>query len=213
MKRGRTLAKRKYRTYTRKKSIPIQLRNHVFIRKMPRKTIDLSNTNVFNSYTGLQQIKLSDLMDVAEFANLFNQYKIHKVKLTFAWMLTNASNNAGSYDVSMGQLAGPQVNIIKNRYDLDHATVQTQFQENSQNTEMRLKPFGKKTYSFKPNILAEAYRTSTSTGYSPKYDTWLNMDDREVPHYGLDIGIDKLNAYQGHITLDVEVCFSARGVE
>jgi len=123
------------------------------------------------------------------------------------------SGAAGSASPGPGYISGPLVNIVQNRYAMDHAGTQVAFQEKAKNIQLRLSPFGEKTYTYTPNILAEGYRTATSTGYSPKYGTWINCDDIEVPHFGLDVGVDKMNVFQGQISVDVEVCFSCRGME
>lgn len=211
-RRGRRNPKKKGRRVPK----PIQLKTHVFVRKCLRRQIALTNTSTFLSESGCTSFSLNDVMNPSDFTNLFDRYKINRIKLTFYWMLNNSSNQAPSattYGTSQGQLTAPMISIIKNRYDTEHATTQNMFQENSQTVSFRLAPMGKKTYSFKPNILAEAYRTSTSSSYQPKYDVWLDASDHTVPHYGLDIGIDKINTYQGNIAYDVEMCLSMKGCE
>lgn len=190
---------------------PIKLKEHTFIRKIQRKELDLTGTSTFVSITDFQAFRLSDLINVSDYTNLFEMYKIHRVKLTFRWMLHSGASGASS--PGSGYISGPMVQIIKNRYALDHATTDIAFQEKSQVVNMRLAPYSEKTYSFKPNLLTESYRTSTTTGYSPSYDVWLNCDDTSVPHYGLDVGVNKMNVFQGKIAVDVDVCFSCKGCE
>jgi len=42
----------------------------------------------------------------------------------------------------------------------------------------------------KPAVAAMVYKTSTVTGYGPKWGQWIDMTHYTVPHYGLKVAFD-----------------------
>ena len=42
----------------------------------------------------------------------------------------------------------------------------------------------------RPAILAQTYRTAVTTGYAPKFNTFIDMTNTDVPHYGLKYSVD-----------------------
>lgn len=58
----------------------------------------------------------------------------------------------------------------------------------------------------KPAILVQAYQGVTSTGYLPKWNTWIDANDNAVPHYGL-YGVVPAAAGGSQITYDLEATF------
>ena len=53
-----------------------------------------------------------------------------------------------------------------------------------------LKPNRYIKIAIKPAVAGQVYRTATATGYSPKWNTWIDMNQNDVLHYGLKYVVD-----------------------
>jgi hypothetical protein len=53
-----------------------------------------------------------------------------------------------------------------------------------------LQPNTSITIVIKPAILGQTYCTTTTTGYAPKWNTWIDCANHDVPHYGIKMAID-----------------------
>lgn len=129
---------------------------------------------------------LSNLPNFNEFVALYDQYKILEVKVKIIPQYI-----VNTYDVGSLQRVY-QLNYIRDHDDADLTTLgytdnENPWLENSKVKKIMLNhPV---TITVKPSVLIQTYETLTSTGYSPKFDQWLDCNDSTVPHYGLKVRI------------------------
>lgn len=129
---------------------------------------------------------ISNLPNFNEFTQLYDQYKIMEVKVK---IIPQYIVNTDDISTSRRVL---QLYYIRDHDDADITTLgydnnENPWLENSKVKKMMLnRPI---TITVKPSILTQVYETLTSTGYSPKYDQWLDCNDQTVPHYGLKVRI------------------------
>lgn len=209
----RTKRRARIRVRTGRKNVPIKLQKHTFIRRYDPYEISLGTNSTFVVDDTLQNVNVADTIEWSELKALFDKYKIDHLKVKFTWMLNNASNNNNDYNPSMAQFGGPELLLHKNRDGESAPADLEEFNSKSSVQKIRLKPFESYTMSYKPNVLTEIYKTTLASAYGPKYDQFLRTEDDSVPYYGLDVGVSKMNAYQGTITVDVSACITLKGVE
>lgn len=62
----------------------------------------------------------------------------------------------------------------------------------------------------KPAITTEVFKTTSTVGYAPKWNQWLDMAETDIPHYGLKFCVDT-NGYDPAdsqpFKLEVERCY------
>ena len=177
--RKRTYRKRS-RTYRRKRTYKKYPRSRLY--RTPKGLLTTKRSFVYPisppSYPANQAITptLASLSSYAEFTELFQQWRITRVKAR--WI---PQDDVGTID--RGE---PAVQIYVTTHsrrgvaaDFD---TENEFLENPSFT--TFKSNRSKTFYYVPNVLGEAYESSTTTGYMPAYKRWLTTNDPSVPHYG-----------------------------
>lgn len=77
--------------------------------------------------------------------------------------------------------------------DYDDNTAPSSLDEVKQNARAKhfvLQPNREYKVVVKPAVNIQAYRTSTTTGYAPKWNQWIDIAQTDVPHYGWKYFID-----------------------
>lgn len=146
-------------------------------------------TPVANAYS----FQLNQLPSVGDFGNLFDQYKITGVKLT----LTPA--------LSEGILSPLNNTATALGYSKVHSVIDYDDSQAPTSEDLLLEygslkstaPFQTHTRFIKPKVLHEIYRSAISTSYAPKSGTYLDMNNTDVPHYGLKVWISAPNTPAG----------------
>lgn len=187
-----------------------QFGTHSFTRNTRPITYSLSNTQnwVPNSLT----FQLSDVINVSDFQNLFDQFKITKCVLTLRWsprtsVYTSNNNMAGT------GVYFPVLYYYTDHDDDDPVATQQDMLEVQKHKSVRIMPQRPITITVKPAVQAMAYQTALSTSYGPKWGMKLNMDDNSTPMYGLKMGVSKLGVDLGSIQIDIKYHFTCYGVQ
>lgn len=127
----------------------------------------------------------ADLYQWSALQPLFDLYKINLVKIVFAPIpqvpsgtdKVCASTSAGSYKCTMGtHYMWIDYNDTLEPTDITHAI-------NSPMTVKRSMQFPLKII-FKPKFQSPIYESAVYTAYGPK-SGWINMNNDDVPHYGI----------------------------
>jgi len=138
----------------------------------------------------------------SDFTNLFDQYRIRKVVLSF-------KPNQQSFTSSTGSSAVTNIPTrIVTAIDYDDSVAPTSLNElreyNTAQVNTMVESF---TREIRPAVSIMAYEGVGSTGYCPKWDQWISTNDPGVPHYGIKwavpSGVASTNGYQ----LAVEATF------
>ena len=156
--------------------------------------------------------QLSDVINVSDFINIFDQFTINSVELTIRWSPNDAiyaSNNnmaaTGAYN--------PVLYYVSDHDDNDPIPSITDMLEIQKHKSVRLMPGKPVIINVKPAVQAQAYQTALTTAYGPKWNMKLNMDDNDTPHYGLKIGVSKQSNNFGALTIDTKYFFTCYGVQ
>jgi len=174
-KRGRPRGRRNRR------KTPLALKQHNFVERGQTTGTIVINTESASTMFG-ETFALSKIMQSSEYKTLFEMYRIDKVVVTFRYKQINNATEANGR-------AQNEVNPLL-YFKVDHDDIGTQtvaeMKESSKTKEHQFsndKP--NFTISLKPAIQTEAYKTSLTSAYVPKWGQWLRTVDDGVPHYGL----------------------------
>jgi len=221
-KRGRSTTPRSRSrarsAFTRRRKITKKRRNirvqgfHAFSRSRLMETIEcndaVESANLVYTF--------ADMVAYDEFAALFENYRITRIRVTFQLINnpnhTLALNNAG--------VNTPTNWFPKLWYTVDHdggSSETLSSMKERQNIKCRiLEPNKHIVVSFKPMCRSLSYKTSTTEGFSPK-NIRLDMADTNVPHYGLlylvdTNGINPSDTYPFSIAMETKYFFTCGGV-
>lgn len=144
-------------------------------------TVELSNNHIFT---------LASVVNSSEFAQLFDQFRIDKVVVTYRLITnpdsSNILNTAGAFPQASNWY--PTVWSCVD-YDDSSALNISEMKERIGVKNRVLKPNQKMTFVVRPKVLVQTYRTAVSTGYAPK-SMFVDMSTNDIPHYGLKTVID-----------------------
>jgi len=167
-------------------------------------TITCTNIEDSTSYS----FAMNDVINSAEFSSLYDRYRLDKVIVK----LQLISNPTAIYTTNAGGTVNssnwfPKVWSVSDHDDSNAETV-AQLKERSGVKCKVLEPNKTLTYSVNPAISAMMYKTSTTTGYGPKWGQWIDFQDIGVPHYGLKLAVDMQGIDPGgNFTINVEKKF------
>jgi len=150
-----------------------------------------------NTITGTDQtyskaFTFNDIVNPGEFDVLYDRYMI--TKIVFEVQLVNNIDN-GKIPNST---ADSQSNYFPRMWycrDYDDSTAETldELKQRAACKSFVLMPNKIYKIALKPAILGQTYRTLTTTGYSPLWNQWIDMAQKDVPHYGLKWVMDTHN--------------------
>lgn len=137
--------------------------------------LDVSETFQFDAIAGY-----------SEFSSLYDRYRITAVQ-TIVTLLNNPSSFLklnGALNEQQQTNWYPKLWYVHD-YDDSSTLTLAAMRERANVKSIVIQP--NKTYRLmsRPAILTQTYRTSTTTGYSPKWRQWIDMANANVPHYGL----------------------------
>jgi len=187
---------------------------HNFTRGMDSINEEINGVYLARYYTR----KFNDMTAYGEFTNLFDNYKITKIQMTFQ-LITNPT--AVYYTNLNNTSSGNNSNWFPKMWyvrDYDGGSTETiSSMKERQGVKCRiLEPNKMIKISFVPRVRTLIYKTSTTEGYAPK-SIKLDMTDVEVPHYGLHVvwdtnGIDVVDTVPFKINVETKFFFSCSGV-
>lgn len=160
---------------------------HAFKRSVLKAT-NISTNTTSGALLVAYSFALSDLPNSGEFTALYDQYKITGIKLDFIWRSTNISQVETQNTQQQG---APYMYYVIDHDDSTAATV------NELREFAKAKRFifdtGKRTCSvyFKPCTLVENYLTAVTTGYSPRFDSWIDAGNPSMPYFGFKAAVQQ----------------------
>lgn len=172
----------------RKKMIPKALMPHFFLRTVSQAhealdsfdfSVNPSLTQMFKGYSTY----LNQTDGVTELNSLFDSYRITAVKWELFW---NQGDNA-----SISSASGPMISYFFDRDD-DNAPTDSEMRQRSTKRSFKLSPH--KLYTIvdrTPKVASSVYESGLATGYSQVTSPRLDMADKDVPHFGLKVQVDK----------------------
>jgi len=136
-----------------------------------------------------QQFTLDSLPNVAEFNNLFDQYRIKKIEITLK--LINVPENSGgplTNNANYGNFY-PTIWWVNDKDDAAPYTL-AQIKEVQGVKHRVLFPNRELKMSVTPTMLTQMYRTAVTTGYSPKRASYCDIAQMDTAHYANKFVVD-----------------------
>lgn len=175
------------RRFKAKRSAVGRFRNeHSFRRMCTVTNIDVSATE----YDFAAEFKFSDMTGAAEFSSLYDRYMLTMVVMKVR-ILNNPNAQFKTNDTSSysGTNWYPRLFSCPDYDDANVETV-TQLKERARTRMRVMKPNSYLKYVIKPAVSIQTYRTTLAAGYSPKWRQWIDMNQTDVPHYGMKFAMD-----------------------
>ena len=205
-----------------KKRIPLALKEHQFVERTNPQSLTVANES---AAVGLfRDFSLSQCLQVANYAALFEYYRIDKVVVEFRYKgastpayTTVPATAAGGAQPTYNQEIVNEINpVLYFKVDHDDSNAQTllDLKKSTLTREHQLSNNNPNfTIQLKPAIQMEAYKTALTTGYMPKWGQWLKTTDDTIPHYGLKVyavaGLASA-ATMGRIEVTTKIYFSCK---
>lgn len=183
-KKGRPMKKR----YGRKRTVnkrKLARQVHYFKRTVNLGSLTASITSAgvpTPISTGLS-FNLAQLPGVTDFTSLFDQYKINGIKYSLvptanSAILSGVSNVASGYGFQ-------RLNSVIDYDDDSQPTGEDQLlQYGSLKT---TPPMRTHVRYFKPKVDTEVFQSGVTTGYAPRGNMWIDVNNSTVKHYGLKL--------------------------
>lgn len=165
---------------------------HSFRRMCTTSVVDVASTE----YDFAGEFKFSDITGAAEYGALYDRYmltcvimKIRIINNPNATAKLNFNGPGGDPNYMTGTNWFPRLYSCPDYDDAVTETV-TQLKERARTSMRVLKPNSYLKYVIKPAVAIQTYRTALASGYSPKWKQWLDMNQTDVPHYGIKFAMD-----------------------
>ena len=163
--------------------------HHTFKRYAVTQTFNYTNGSG-TEYDNAMSFQLSDIINLSEFTNLYDRFRIKYVVVKFSVI-----NVPESYWAPVSATAVNALSIYPRLWycpDYDDVTATTinDLKQRPQTKMRYLKPNRTVNIIVRPAVNGQAYRTAISTAYTPMWKTWIDMGQNDTPHYGLKYAID-----------------------
>lgn len=183
--------------------LPRSYRVHNFCQKHNFATITAVGNSVTNTYAW--QFTLGDLTQASNLGALYDQYRLNRITLRIIERQNVESMVEGRLNNNVGL---PYAYWL---IDRDDATAPTSMEVTREYAKSRFFAFTPEhrvlRISFKPNTLTQKYDTGISTGYSIKYNEWMDMAQTDTKYYGVKLAIWQPDAGAGNYLFDVEATY------
>lgn len=200
------------RKYRPKK--PLALKEHNFVE---RNVLENTITVAPNEATAVglfRSFAFADIRQVAQYADIFEYYRINKVVVTFRY------KSAGAIPASNNANVRPLVNEINPMliFKVDHNDVNSDsidVLKDSMKTRKKVIMNDNSEFSItlKPAVQTELFRSALSTATAPKWGQWISTIDDAIPHYGLKVyavGSNNADSLNGNIHVTYKTYFTCK---
>jgi len=172
--------------------------------KRARRSFRIKGTHRFSRYTpqtsysvvaGQTELdvgfhfQLDEIVNVNEFTVLFDRYRIDCVICKFQLITNPDASYLPNSTVANSNNFYPKLWWYVDPDDANPLTL-SQIKER-QNVKCRvMRPNSVISVRVRPAVLLQTYRTALTTGYAPKYKTFIDCGTPDVPHYALKFVLD-----------------------
>jgi len=162
---------------------------HTFSRYATVVQESMNGTFLARSYV----FKFADLIQAADFSNLFDQYRISKIVLRVTMVNNPDANNYVNAPATVNSTNWyPKLWYIPD-YDGGPTETLASIRERQGVRCRTLQPNKMLTIVFRPKCRVLTYSTASSTGYAPK-NIKVDMTDTNIEHFGMQFVFDSMQA-------------------
>lgn len=147
--------------------------------------------------------QFSQLQNVSEFTNLYDQYRINFVVVKYFLKIDPGAQAAGTASY-------PKLYWYR---DLDDSNAPLSLNEIRENARSRVKvmnPNRPVVIKYKPNSLQLIYTSAIANQFKPAYSQWMDVAQTGTPHYGHKWAIDDLTNTNYKVETEVTYYFQCR---
>lgn len=180
--------------------VPIAKQVHRFRRNY--EALSIVGNVAYAPYQQSFDTRLSYLPNASEFGNLYDQFKITYVVHRFFLEVDPSAQTASG-------AVYPKLYYVRDQDSLGLLSL-AELRERSNLKIKVLSPNRPVIVKYKPNCLTEIYRGAVSTSYQPKWNTWLDMVNQDVSHFGLIFAIDDFKNTNYKLSVQSTIYFACR---
>lgn len=165
----------------------------------------ITGSALYAPYTSVLGATLDNCINHTEFTSLFDQYRIDWVRAKFYLKIDPSAQTAATASF-------PRMYWYRDYDDntVGDGTFLQDVRENQKGKVAVMNPNRPVTITFKPNVLAETFRTGSTTCYSPKFGQWISSAAPNCIHFGIKYGIDDLTNTNYRVNLEITYGLSMR---
>ncbi len=195
---------------------PLALKPHAFVERL---SSDTMTVNTEASASGLfKSFSLDQISQVASYKALFEYYTINKIVVEFRYKSTGGVANLDQTVANRFPFneINPVLYFKTDHNDITADTLATMKKSMKTHEHQLSNDKPNFTIQIKPAVQAEAYKSSISTTYIPKWGQQLSVNDGTVPHYGLKayaIGVSDSAVSPGQIEVTYKMYFTMKNNE
>lgn len=143
--------------------------------------------------------ELNDLNSYTEFSNLFEEYRITGVKLTFIWNKNSAQNDIGAITPGDSSFI-PNLYLV---YDPNDVSTPASIVSLLERGDVKIRRLDRPCKMFvRPKVAASVYESGVTTAYADASKLWLSTASQAVDYYGVKWAVDASTAGIGGIGAD-----------
>lgn len=166
---------------------------------------DLIGNAIYAPFLGNLNFSLNQVINPTDFSNLFDRYRINYVTVKVRLAIDPGAQIPASARY-------PRIWWV---HDFDDAVIPgsiAELREHANYREAALDPHKPVEMKIRPSTLSLIYRTAVASSYEPKWNTWVDMAQTDVPHYGIKFGIDDLTNTAYRVTFEQRLFFECKNV-
>lgn len=199
---GRRRTLRRFRRRLRRSGMRLSrpmrsLNVHSYVRMCSVK--EIANIPTTQSARGANSFKFSDLINLSDFTNLYDMYKINLIVVKMYLKYGPTSQDRGILAPPFAPIvttvstpALPRIYYYVDYNDDNSPTSTNDVRENGRCVVKRLTSNGSVTIKFKPRVAASLFNSAVSSGYYQRTSPWISTANPDVPHYGLKWAVEDL---------------------
>ncbi len=207
----------------------LALKTHTFCEYLKNDKIDLNSTQLdVNGHLTIstgKSFSFADLPQVAQYSQLFYQFRILKIVAEYSWSGVGNSPPQQSYTTPIDTYQMPLGNVnapvlLINRNHTGISLTYAEMDTSCKTKRIRLSANKRHFLSLTPSCKDVMQSTGLLTVGIPQYKTWFISDQLNastVPHYGLTYQVDTYNAGNaidmGNILIKYKMYFQCKGNE
>lgn len=176
---------------------------HHFTRWLSQRSQITGNAAYAPYTTAITVAGISELVNPADFSNLYDQYRLNYIVYKF-WLKIDPSSQTAS------TASYPKLYWYRDYDDGAPPSNLNEIRENQKCKMAVMYPNRPVSVKWKPNVLGALYQSAIATQYSPKFSQWLSMATTNTIHYGVKLAIDDLTNTNYKVDIEAKLYFSCR---